>query len=843
MDRYPQTNYDRYSNPDNWMPAEVPNNTAQKQFNVTIGDLFLSGVEVDVDATISNLTLASQHNEFSIWGTTLTVTGTTTIASEQIPLLVWSSPDAPGPAKFNAGTLSAFSNHTLSGIYQVGSGGITFSAPATLQFTGADIWTLRGYLSLSGPLSTVVDESGKDALRNLAHLEKNAILYLQDHELVTNAPFSNDGSLGISQYNGPASFTAAVALSNFDPSTRTITGGAFHLDAGGSVPAELRFNGADIVNLASELSLRSATARIADLTGNDGLRNFARILPAGSLTLYARNLTIPGQFQNDGSLSLFETSTFAVNGGFTNFDPSTRTLTGGTIALHGNTQLRFADADIVHNASTISLSDNATITDLTGNNALRNFSDNLSGGEFVIGNSSQFTTPGDFTNAGQVKTEPFHFYTRQFLPQGRFLVPAGFNYTQTGGSTINGGYLAADRVDILGGTFSGQGTVKGDVTIKNATISPAATTAIQGNLTLQPDAHFRYTFDFNDPQQITGKVTLAGILEIDVPADRFISSTTLLTVLKSATPLTGVFSNAPDGARIRTVDGKGSMTVSYGATEVTLFGYQPEPPPAQLLNISSRAFLSAANDDSFGDRSVLIGGFIITGIDHKDVVLRGLGPSLAQYGLNPVLADPTLELRSASGALIAGNDNWTENRAQIVDAGLAPTDDREAALRVFLAPGTYTVLIREKNGRTGSGLVEIYDLTQNTTSKLANISTRGFTDASNFLIGGIIAGGSGQANADIVVRALGPELRNYGIMNALGDPTLEVRDANGGVIGFNDDWFGNYPDPVAANGLAPSDKAESAIYLSLPPGNYTAIVRARANSGGVALVEFYDLRR
>jgi hypothetical protein len=125
---------------------------------------------------------------------------------------------------------------------------------------------------------------------------------------------------------------------------------------------------------------------------------------------------------------------------------------------------------------------------------------------------------------------------------------------------------------------------------------------------------------------------------------------------------------------------------------------------------------------------------------------------------------------------------------------------------------------------------------------LANISTRGYTDSSNVLIGGIIIGG-GQANAEVVVRAIGPSLRRVGIYNALADPTLELRDNNGALVAFNDDWGINYYDFLPIYDLAPESSEDSGFRLSLPAGNYTAIVRAKANNGGVALVEFYDLRR
>jgi hypothetical protein len=409
---------------------------------------------------------------------------------------------------------------------------------------------------------------------------------------------------------------------------------------------------------------------------------------------------------------------------------------------------------------------------------------------------------------------------------------------------MNDGYLTADRVNILGGTFSGRGTVKGEVTIKNATISPTVLTAIQGSLTLEPGAHFRYTFDLGEPQQITGKVTLAGTLEVDIPSEYFLSSTSGGVVLRSATSLIGTFSNAPDGARIPTVDGKGSVIISYGAMAVTFHGYQSEPPPSQMLDISARAFLPRSADDAAGNRAVLIGGFVVSGFaESKDVVLRGLGPSLSRFGLGSVLADPVLELRSANGQLIASNDNWKDKQAnEISGYGLAPQNDHESALLLTLSYGSYTVLLREKNGAAGNGVVEVYDVSGGSAVKLANISARGYVDASNVLIGGIIEGGNGMANDDVVVRALGPQMKASGVQNALDDPTLELRDKNGNLLAFNDDWATNSTQ-LTYTGLAPANNAESAMRVSLPPGNYTAIVRAKGSSEGLALVEFYDLRR
>jgi hypothetical protein len=149
-------------------------------------------------------------------------------------------------------------------------------------------------------------------------------------------------------------------------------------------------------------------------------------------------------------------------------------------------------------------------------------------------------------------------------------------------------------------------------------------------------------------------------------------------------------------------------------------------------------------------------------------------------------------------------------------------------------------VVKEKNGQSGYGLVEVYDFSQDATAKLANISTRGYVDGTNVLIGGIVAGGTGPGNADVAVRALGRDLDHFGVSNYLADPTLEVRDHNGALVAETDGVTNS--DQLNRVGLAPADLRDAALIVSLPPGAYTAIVRAKGNSAGVATVEFYDLR-
>ena len=158
-----------------------------------------------------------------------------------------------------------------------------------------------------------------------------------------------------------------------------------------------------------------------------------------------------------------------------------------------------------------------------------------------------------------------------------------------------------------------------------------------------------------------------------------------------------------------------------------------------------------------------------------------------------------------------------------------------------LALGNYTAIVRGKNSTTGTGLVEVYDLDATNGARLAEISTRGFVQAgNNVMIGGFILNQTRSAN--VLIRAIGPELTQQGVPSALQDPTLELHNGNGTLIAFDDNWKDSQQTEIAATGLAPTDNRESAIFANLSPGNYTAIVRGKNNTVGNALVEVYILQ-
>jgi hypothetical protein len=128
------------------------------------------------------------------------------------------------------------------------------------------------------------------------------------------------------------------------------------------------------------------------------------------------------------------------------------------------------------------------------------------------------------------------------------------------------------------------------------------------------------------------------------------------------------------------------------------------------------------------------------------------------------------------------------------------------------------------------------------TEKVRNISARGLVaSGDNVLIGGFIVGGSALANNAVVVRAIGPSLSRAGVSNPLSDPVLELHDSSGAIIASNNDWQDTQKAQIVASGLAPTDPRESAIFATLPTGNYTAVVLSGDHTTGIAVVEVYSV--
>jgi hypothetical protein len=343
-----------------------------------------------------------------------------------------------------------------------------------------------------------------------------------------------------------------------------------------------------------------------------------------------------------------------------------------------------------------------------------------------------------------------------------------------------------------------------------------------------------------------GTATIAG-----TPAARSTRSTrTAPSGQTTAADTTGTYPITITAANGVAPDAMQSFTLTVGAASTPTPTPTPTPSatptpsptptpatPPQALNISTRLNVGTGEN-------VLIGGFIITGNDAKKVIIRGIGPSLEQSGVANFLADPVLELHASDGSLISGNDNWKDTQQTEIEAtGIPPTNDLESAIVATLLPGNYTAILSGKNDTTGIGLVEVYDLALTANSQLANISTRGFVlTGDNVMIGGFILGGAATDTNRILVRALGPSLTQAGITDALADPTLELHDGNGTLIQSNDNWKDTQQVEIEATTIPPTNDLESAIVAVLSPGPYTAIVRGKNDTTGVALVEVYHLQ-
>ena len=440
---------------------------------------------------------------------------------------------------------------------------------------------------------------------------------------------------------------------------------------------------------------------------------------------------------------------------------------------------------------------------------------------------------------------------------GRTGQPFTFQVVTTGGSpasrVIAGGLPPGLSIDSVTGLISGTPTAEGS--------SAVTLTVTDGNLTTTSVLQLTFTADPAIPVIVsssTASVTPGQSFNytISAPAIADPSDVTIYTLIGTLPQgltfdsQTGTISGIFTGNAVRHGQAPEKIDLSGGIiTNVQLFatnsrGTSTIPllftlAPVGAVNISTRLAVGTADN-------VLIGGFIITGNAPKQVIIRAIAPSLRANGapLPGALENPTLEIHDKNG-LLGSNDNWRDSQEdEIIGTGIPPTDERESALIATIIPGNYTAIVRGADNTTGIAVVELYDLgtaSLDAASKatLAQISTRGTVQTDdNVMIGGFIISG---ASTKVLVRAIGPELNGI-VPGALQDTTLELRDASGSLIHFNDDWRTTQEQAIKDTTVPPTDDREAAILATLNPGKYTAIVRGKDNTTGVALVEVYGLQ-
>jgi hypothetical protein len=277
--------------------------------------------------------------------------------------------------------------------------------------------------------------------------------------------------------------------------------------------------------------------------------------------------------------------------------------------------------------------------------------------------------------------------------------------------------------------------------------------------------------------------------------------------------------------------------------------------PGHLSNLSARAEVGTGGN-------IIFGGFEIGsqgGSGQLPVLIRGSGPALVQFGVPSTLPDPQLQLFNASDSVIATNDAWAGNATISSTAAavgafqwMSPTS-HDAALVETLATGGYTAQIAGESGDTGDALVEIYDASPAGSftagaTRLINLSARVDVETgANILEAGFVI--AGDSALTVLIRASGPAIAvaPFNVPGTLPDPQLTLQlQATGSVLGQNISWGGDpeissVASSVGAFSWGDPGSHDSALLITLPPGNYTAAAAGESGDTGVAIVEVYEV--
>lgn len=398
------------------------------------------------------------------------------------------------------------------------------------------------------------------------------------------------------------------------------------------------------------------------------------------------------------------------------------------------------------------------------------------------------------TNAGATRNFP----SLPYILNNANVPPLTYSGTSPTGAVCNAGNcITGEILPSIGRVMSFRVTVRDNnagsggaadalttVTVDGAT-GPFRITAPNTNVTWPANSSQTVTWDVNGSNGNAANVKIS----LSTDGGQTFPTTILATTPNDGTEQITVPNVATTQARIK-VEAVNNIFFDIDDANFSITGGTAA---GSAANISTR--LPVGTGDN-----LLITGFIITGPggSTKKLMVRGTGPSTNLPG---ALANPTLELRDNSGALIGSNDNWgttviggiitSDQVAEIQGSGLAPTNAAETALIGTVAPGSYTAQVRGANNTTGIGVAEAFDLSLGSGAKVANVSTRGQVGAGdNLMIAGFIIVNN---PLQVVVRGIGPSLTNFGIPNALGDPTLELRDGNGALVLANDGGPPNRP--------------------------------------------------
>lgn len=273
--------------------------------------------------------------------------------------------------------------------------------------------------------------------------------------------------------------------------------------------------------------------------------------------------------------------------------------------------------------------------------------------------------------------------------------------------------------------------------------------------------------------------------------------------------------------------------------------------PVRLINLSIRTLAGS------GENSLILGiitGGGTSGANTTPVLMRVAGPALASFGVTGTLPDPQFSVYSGSN-IIASNNDWHE--AQFVEANRKAftqcyafsfaDNSRDAALVTKLNPGSYSMVVSDYLGGTGTGLAEIYDASEGTgAARLQNVSIRANFSPNSPLIAGFVLD-RGTTARSVLIRAIGPTLQKYGVGNPLMDSQLTLYRGDYPIY-QNDNWgVGDKAAQIAAASakvgafsLDGSSK-DAVLLVNLPPGAYTAMISSPTGGSGIAMIEIFEV--